>query len=258
MANTMFTLQLMQEFRALAQYVRALNSNRRSDVASMLNDLFKPDIFVVNNALMASDFNDANTGALIVNLHPPANCQIRMNFFDKLYGATALPRSTALGGLQKYIREDVREVLTTFERQGKIQLIPANIEGGSLGEKTVFPPEPQIVVSCRAPRLARIGDYKINYTDIERAWKPATKYLNAIYSGSHYIGTIEQSAWELAQDDELALFIENINDLTEALEVACVYDPRERHLRSLRRRAAAELRAINEQHYVSALRALSC
>jgi len=253
MANTLHTLATMSHVGLAATFVSAINDNRRGDIVRCIYEVFRPDVFIVNNSVMHADFVAAGTPAMVVQLHPPGNAQLRLNMFDKTVGADAMPKTVALGGLPKYIRPEVSAYLRQLETEQQIRLLRPNIEGGCLDEPTLIPPEPQIVVACRSPRVAEVGGLSINYTPLERDWKPATKYLNSIFSGSHFIGTIEQSSWELSRDDELALMLESIDDLPEAMDMAIRYNPSERHLRAFRRRAAALSTTISAEHYCSAL-----
>jgi hypothetical protein len=253
MPNTLHTLAMMSKLGIAREYVAAINENRRDDIVKCIYEAIKPDVFVVNNSLMEADFVSAGTPATVVNCHGPGNGQLRLNIFDRFYGADRLPRTVQLGGLPKYIRTEVADYLKSLQEDGQIRLLRPNIEGGCVEEPTLIPPEAQIVVSCRAPRIADVHGVAINYATIERDWKPATKYLNSIFSGSHYIGTIEQSVWELSKNDELTLLLESIDDLPQAMNIALEFDPAERHLRAVRRRAAAMATNVSADHYCSVI-----
>lgn len=253
MPNTLHTLAMMGKLGLAAEYISAINQDRRPDIVRCIYEALRPDVFVVNNSLMARDFESAGTPASVVACHGPGNAQLRLNMFDRVYGASRQPRTVQLGGLPKYVRPEVADYLKSLEAGGLIRTLRPNIEGGCLDETTLIPPEAQIVVSCRTQRVAEVQGVSINYALIERDWKPATKYLNSIYSGSHYIGTIEQSAWELSKNDELSLMLESIDDLPEAMNIALQYDPAERHLRAVRRRAAALATTVAADHYCSVI-----
>jgi len=217
-ANTLHTINLMQSGGILQRWLTALIRQDRIEIARCFYELLKPDVFVVNNPRMEQEFKEACPESKVVTLHPPRNVDLGLNDFDRFADADSRLRYVQNGGLNKYIEPNLQSQLASLELEGVIKLVHPNIEGGYLEENTLVPPSPQIVISCRKSRAIKINDdLEIDVTDIERDWKPATKYVNAISSGSHYIGTLEESVKYLSSGDPLSHLVSSAEEALKAL-----------------------------------------
>jgi hypothetical protein len=220
-ANTIQTLKCMNASGLLERFIHSLNSNDRASIADCFYRALRPDMVIVNNPGMAVDFQKACPQCEVIAIHPPGNSRVTFNIFDGFYNADSLPRHVQNGGLPKYIVPELQKELELLDATGKIKLLAPNIEGGYLYESTLIPPEPQIVISCRRPRINVIGPYQIDYTSIERDWKPATKYANSVYSGSNYIGTYEGSVQYLSEADPCTSIVRDIPSAIHVLTHLC-------------------------------------
>ena len=126
-----------------------------------------------------------------------------------------------------------------------------------MNESTILPPSPQIVLGVRNQRSLRIGGTLIDMGDLEARWKPATKYVNSLYSGSSYLGTPEASAVELSKNDPLAVFADNINQIPSLIRTLLDFDCHERRDLSITRKLSMSSKIYDPSSYSSLLYVLA-
>lgn len=256
-ANTIQTLKAMHTLGLAERFIQALIKDDRREIVRCFYDAIRPDIFVVNNPFMADEFRKACPDTPTMICHPCGNSQLRFNIFDAFIEADQRVKHVQNGGLPKYIIPELQEKLEQLDRNGLIKLLPPNIEGGYIYENLLIPPEPQIVISCRKSRKAVMGSIEIDYTPIERDWKPATKYANSIYSGSDYIGTFEQSLAYLASEDKSVQIVDSHENALSSLGRATQKPCEQRRLEAFSRLRETEMSStVDARNYVRTIYSL--
>jgi len=253
-ANTIHTIKSMQAAGLLPRWLSALKNNDRYEIVRCFYDAIRPDVFVVNNPEMQLEFAQACPECKVVIAHPPPNQKLELNLFDKFLSANRGLRHVQNGGIGKYINPELQKKLEALSREKKLNLLEPNIEGGYLAENLMMPPAPQIVISWRQPRSIKISEqFEIDITALERDWKPATKYANAVCSGSHYIGAGEKSEAYLAAGDPLAHLVCDIDELFGVLEDLLQFPCEKRRLYAEARRNLMLNSELSSEGWVNSL-----
>ena len=138
-----------------------------------------------------------------------------------------LSRRINISGNEKYIDSKIVDIVSNWANENNAIVHFDNISQKDIFSPTSIPRYSDVIIGIRNEKTLKfsIGERKLelNFSELEKRWKPVTKYSNALVQGLPFICLKEKSYLE-NQFDSAILFVEDFPNLESVLEA-----PRSRH-----------------------------
>lgn len=209
-----YFLRYINSIGLLGQYIETILNQNTVQIAKFFAN-FPFAGYIVNNNTMKEDFLKAGLNAQVI----PHCYDERLR--DEVIIYPKLSRRINMSGNEKYIDSKIVDIVSNWANENNAILHFDNISQKDIFSPTSIPRYSDVIIGIRNENTLKfsIGERKLelNFSELEKRWKPVTKYSNALVQGLPFICLKEKSYLE-NQFDSAILFVEDFPNLESVLE----------------------------------------